>query len=96
MDAGRGGPAFRLLGRAQRPPQPRQAAGAEEGGEEQAVGPQRPADLDQRAGQVVDRVERAGRDDQVEATRRAKGRRSSSPSEPVTSQAALAQPFAPR
>ena len=49
------------------PPQARQAAGAGEGGEEQPVGPQRAPDLDERARQVVDRVEQAGRDDQIEA-----------------------------
>ncbi len=66
MDMGRGFAAFGLLGGAHRASQARQAAGAGEGGEEQAVGPQRAPDQGQRAGQIVDAVEDADRDDKVE------------------------------
>ena len=65
MDSSRRRTRHRVRGE-HRPLQPRQAAGAGEGAEEQAVRPQRPSDQKQRARQIVDGVERARRDDQVE------------------------------
>ena len=73
MDARGGVAPFRRLGRAHRPAQARQAAGAGEGGEKQAVRLQRAADQAQRAGQIVDRVEQADRDGEIEAAAPATG-----------------------
>ena len=61
----RGGPV--ALGLAERGAQRGQAAAADERAEEQAVGAQHAADQRQRAGQVVDLVEHARADHQVEA-----------------------------
>lgn len=57
---------FRRLGRTKRGAKPGQASGAGEGGEEQAVGLQGAADQGERSGKVVDGVEHADRDDEIE------------------------------
>jgi hypothetical protein len=54
------------VGRQHDPAQRRQASGADEAGDGPSAGSQRPADMDQRAGKVVDRVERGYARDQVE------------------------------
>ena len=59
----------RRLRLGQRRAQRAQAAKRGEGGEEQPVGPQRPAQLQQRAGEVVDPVQRQAGHDQVEGRR---------------------------
>ena len=48
-----------------RPPQVRQAAGTGKAGDHQSVVGQRIAQVEQRAGQIVDAVERSEADDQV-------------------------------
>ena len=55
-----------LLGRQQGGAQLAQRAAAEQGGQQQPVGLQGAADLDERARQIVDEVQRQARDDQVE------------------------------
>ena len=64
-----------------------QRVAAEQRGEQQAVGLERAADLDERAGQIVDELQRQRRDDEIE---RAVGERQAS------SSAATRGRFAPR